>query len=44
MKMEQPLTANKAGVVAGLDVEVGAVVSAGTAICTIDDPAAEPAS
>jgi acetyl-CoA/propionyl-CoA carboxylase biotin carboxyl carrier protein len=36
MKMEQPLQAHKAGVVSGLTVEVGATVSAGAAICSID--------
>jgi acetyl-CoA/propionyl-CoA carboxylase biotin carboxyl carrier protein len=36
MKMEQPLPAHKAGVVSGLTVEVGATVSAGAAICSID--------
>ena len=36
MKMEQPLQAHKAGTVAGLSVEVGATVTAGTVICTID--------
>jgi acetyl-CoA/propionyl-CoA carboxylase biotin carboxyl carrier protein len=36
MKMEQPLQAHKSGVVAGLTVEVGATISAGAAICTID--------
>ncbi|MEV1285824.1 biotin carboxylase N-terminal domain-containing protein [Micromonospora sp. NPDC049679] len=35
MKMEQPLNAHKAGVVTGLSAEVGAVVTAGAAICTI---------
>jgi acetyl-CoA/propionyl-CoA carboxylase biotin carboxyl carrier protein len=36
MKMEQPLQAHKAGVVSGLTVEVGATVSAGVPICSID--------
>ncbi len=36
MKMEQPLQAHKPGTVSGLSVEVGASVTAGTAICTID--------
>ncbi|MFC7527939.1 acetyl/propionyl/methylcrotonyl-CoA carboxylase subunit alpha [Actinoplanes sp. GCM10030250] len=36
MKMEQPLQAHKAGTVAGLAVEVGATITAGTVICTID--------
>jgi acetyl-CoA/propionyl-CoA carboxylase, biotin carboxylase, biotin carboxyl carrier protein len=35
MKMEQPLNAHKAGVVANLSAAVGDVVSAGAAICTI---------
>ncbi|ADD40494.1 acetyl/propionyl/methylcrotonyl-CoA carboxylase subunit alpha [Stackebrandtia nassauensis] len=35
MKMEQPLTAHKAGTVTGLDATVGDVVSAGAAICEI---------
>jgi acetyl-CoA/propionyl-CoA carboxylase, biotin carboxylase, biotin carboxyl carrier protein len=37
MKMEQPLTAHKAGTVAGLAVEVGQTVTAGTEICQIKD-------
>ncbi len=37
MKMEQPLNAHKAGTVTGLHAEVGAVVSAGAAICEIKD-------
>ena len=36
MKMEQPLVAHRSGTVAGLTVEVGAPVTAGTTICTID--------
>ncbi|MFF5295821.1 acetyl/propionyl/methylcrotonyl-CoA carboxylase subunit alpha [Paractinoplanes globisporus] len=36
MKMEQPLQAHKSGTVAGLAVEVGATVTAGAVICTID--------
>jgi acetyl-CoA/propionyl-CoA carboxylase biotin carboxyl carrier protein len=36
MKMEQPLQAHKSGVVSGLAVEVGATVSAGAPICSID--------
>ena len=36
MKMEQPLEAHRAGTVAGLAVEVGATVTAGATICTID--------
>jgi acetyl-CoA/propionyl-CoA carboxylase biotin carboxyl carrier protein len=39
MKMEQPLVAHKAGVVAGLTAEVGTGVSSGTTICDITDPA-----
>jgi acetyl-CoA/propionyl-CoA carboxylase biotin carboxyl carrier protein len=37
MKMEQPLTAHKAGTVTGLVAEVGAVVTSGTTICEIKD-------
>ncbi|GAB2482452.1 acetyl/propionyl/methylcrotonyl-CoA carboxylase subunit alpha [Jatrophihabitans fulvus] len=37
MKMEQPITAHKAGVVTGLTAEVGAVVTAGTVLCDIKD-------
>jgi acetyl-CoA/propionyl-CoA carboxylase biotin carboxyl carrier protein len=36
MKMEQPLQAHKPGVISGLTVEVGATVTAGAAICSID--------
>jgi acetyl-CoA/propionyl-CoA carboxylase biotin carboxyl carrier protein len=36
MKMEQPLQAHRAGTVSGLAVDVGATVTAGTTICTID--------
>jgi acetyl-CoA/propionyl-CoA carboxylase biotin carboxyl carrier protein len=35
MKMEQPLTAHKAGTVSGLSAKVGEVVSAGAAVCAI---------
>src|SRR5262249_11395854 len=35
MKMEQPLTAHKAGTVSGLSAEVGQTVSSGAAICEI---------
>jgi acetyl-CoA/propionyl-CoA carboxylase biotin carboxyl carrier protein len=35
MKMEQPLTAHKAGTISGLSAEVGAVVTSGTVICEI---------
>jgi acetyl-CoA/propionyl-CoA carboxylase biotin carboxyl carrier protein len=37
MKMEQPIKAHKAGTVTGLDVEVGATVNNGAAICEIKD-------
>ena len=37
MKMEQPLTAHKDGIVTGLSVEVGQTVSAGAVICEITD-------
>ncbi len=37
MKMEQPLTAHRSGVVASLSATVGVGVSAGTAICEIVD-------
>jgi acetyl-CoA/propionyl-CoA carboxylase biotin carboxyl carrier protein len=37
MKMEQPLTAHKAGVVTGLSAEVGATVPTGTVLCEITD-------
>jgi acetyl-CoA/propionyl-CoA carboxylase biotin carboxyl carrier protein len=37
MKMEQPLTAHKAGTITGLSAEVGAVVTSGAAICEIKD-------
>jgi acetyl-CoA/propionyl-CoA carboxylase biotin carboxyl carrier protein len=37
MKMEQPITAHKAGTVSGLAAEVGAPVQAGATICTIAD-------
>ena len=36
MKMEQPLPAHKSGTVSGLTVEVGATVTAGAIICSID--------
>jgi acetyl-CoA/propionyl-CoA carboxylase biotin carboxyl carrier protein len=35
MKMEQPLYAHRAGVVSGLEAELGAVVAAGATICEI---------
>ncbi|WP_017588785.1 acetyl/propionyl/methylcrotonyl-CoA carboxylase subunit alpha [Nocardiopsis ganjiahuensis] len=37
MKMEQPLNAHKSGTVTGLNLEVGASVSSGAAICEIKD-------
>lgn len=37
MKMEQPITAHRSGVVTNLDAEVGATVSAGAALCAIED-------
>jgi acetyl-CoA/propionyl-CoA carboxylase biotin carboxyl carrier protein len=37
MKMEQPLTAHRAGTVKGLTAEVGEVVSSGTVLCEIVD-------
>ena len=37
MKMEQPLNAHKAGTVTGLSAAIGAVVTAGTALCEIKD-------
>jgi acetyl-CoA/propionyl-CoA carboxylase biotin carboxyl carrier protein len=37
MKMEQPITAHKAGVVTGLSAEVGGSVTSGALICTIAD-------
>jgi acetyl-CoA/propionyl-CoA carboxylase biotin carboxyl carrier protein len=37
MKMEQPLTAHKAGTVSGLTAEVGQSVSSGAVICEIKD-------
>ena len=37
MKMEQPLTAHKAGTVSSLSVEVGQTVSAGAVICELSD-------
>ncbi|MCZ2859530.1 acetyl/propionyl/methylcrotonyl-CoA carboxylase subunit alpha [Blastococcus sp. VKM Ac-2987] len=39
MKMEQPITAHKAGTVSGLSAEVGASVTSGAVICTIADAA-----
>ncbi|MFI0367123.1 acetyl/propionyl/methylcrotonyl-CoA carboxylase subunit alpha [Actinomadura sp. 1N219] len=37
MKMEQPITAHKAGTLTGLSAEVGQTVSAGAVICEIKD-------
>jgi acetyl-CoA/propionyl-CoA carboxylase biotin carboxyl carrier protein len=37
MKMEQPLTAHKAGTVTNLNAEVGSVVTSGSVICDIKD-------
>ncbi len=37
MKMEQPITAHKAGTITALNAEAGAVVSSGAAICEIKD-------
>ena len=37
MKMEQPLTAHKAGVVTNLAAEVGATVPSGTVLCELKD-------
>jgi acetyl-CoA/propionyl-CoA carboxylase biotin carboxyl carrier protein len=39
MKMEQPITAHKAGTVSGLSAEVGAAVTSGAVLCTIADAA-----
>ncbi|WP_433501562.1 acetyl/propionyl/methylcrotonyl-CoA carboxylase subunit alpha [Sphaerimonospora sp. CA-214678] len=39
MKMEQPLSAHKAGTVLGLSAQVGATVGAGAVICEIKDQA-----
>uniref|UniRef100_UPI0024B49A1F acetyl-CoA carboxylase biotin carboxyl carrier protein subunit n=1 Tax=Microbispora sp. H10836 TaxID=2729106 RepID=UPI0024B49A1F len=39
MKMEQPLTAHKAGTVVGMSADVGATVAAGAVICEIKDQA-----
>ncbi len=42
MKMEQPITAHKAGTVTGLSAEIGATIGAGEVVATIvDAPAAE---
>ncbi|MFQ1001666.1 acetyl/propionyl/methylcrotonyl-CoA carboxylase subunit alpha [Modestobacter sp. SSW1-42] len=37
MKMEQPITAHRAGVVSGLAAEVGAAVTSGAVLCSISD-------
>ena len=37
MKMEQPLIAQKAGVVAQLGISVGQTVSSGQLLCVIED-------
>ena len=37
MKMEQPLTAHKAGTISGLSAEVGATVASGAVLCEIKD-------
>ena len=37
MKMEQPLSAHKPGLVTGLTAEIGQTLSAGASICTIKD-------
>jgi len=41
MKMEQPLTAHRAGIVIGLTAAAGETVSAGAIIAVIEDAAAE---
>jgi acetyl-CoA/propionyl-CoA carboxylase biotin carboxyl carrier protein len=37
MKMEQPITAHKAGTISAMSAEVGAAVTSGAVICTIAD-------
>jgi acetyl-CoA/propionyl-CoA carboxylase biotin carboxyl carrier protein len=37
MKMEQPITAHRAGTVTDLSAEVGATVTSGAVLCTIAD-------
>jgi acetyl-CoA/propionyl-CoA carboxylase biotin carboxyl carrier protein len=37
MKMEQPITAHKAGTVSGLSAAVGEVVASGAVLCEIKD-------
>jgi acetyl-CoA/propionyl-CoA carboxylase biotin carboxyl carrier protein len=39
MKMEQPITAHKAGTISGLTAEVGASVASGAVLCAIADAA-----
>ncbi|KQS73843.1 acetyl-/propionyl-CoA carboxylase subunit alpha [Modestobacter sp. Leaf380] len=39
MKMEQPITAHKAGTVTGLSAEVGATVTSGAVLCSIAEAA-----
>ncbi|MEJ7636219.1 biotin carboxylase N-terminal domain-containing protein [Aeromicrobium sp.] len=41
MKMEQPINAHKDGVITGLAIEVGATVTSGEVIATIEDAASE---
>jgi acetyl-CoA/propionyl-CoA carboxylase biotin carboxyl carrier protein len=41
MKMEQPLTAHRAGIVTGLSATAGETVSAGAVIAMIEDVASE---
>lgn len=38
MKMEQPITAHRSGIVTGLQIGVGEVISSGGVICEIADP------
>ena len=38
MKMEQPVTAHKDGIVTDLSAEVGQTITAGGVICRIEDP------
>jgi len=37
MKLEQPVTAHRAGTVTGLDVAVGGIVTGGAVLCTLED-------
>ena len=39
MKMENPVTAHRAGIVTKLDAEAGATVTSGAVLCEIVDPA-----